>query len=197
MEWNRPLAILLIALGIITIAGVYRQAAVGAYQQLSKSPFSVGASRVGSATSGRLFSGDVTRHYAGSVTLAPDARGSADPQLMATSGAQRFVNKYPSGCQSEKWGVVTTIFKPSAAMEKVAALPGWCLVIVADKKTPDELYTQGLAEATDHVVYLSAKVQEEMAAGGVCWVSLYPGCLGITFLAKTWAFCSPLDTELS
>jgi hypothetical protein len=62
--------------------------------------------------------------------------------------------------------VVTTIFKPSAAMEKVASLPGWCLVIVADKKTPDELYLQGLAKAQDHVVYLSAKVQEDMAAGG-------------------------------
>lgn len=38
--------------------------------------------------------------------------------------------------ECEKWSVVTTIFHPSESIIKQATLPGWCLVVVADMKTP-------------------------------------------------------------
>lgn len=38
----------------------------------------------------------------------------------------------------EKWIVVTTIQYPTDALKKVAAQPGWRLVVVGDKKTPSD-----------------------------------------------------------
>jgi hypothetical protein len=107
--------------------------------------------RHGSATSGRLFEGGVTRKF----TLA----SGVEPELRAPSSVQPI---YPSSCVSEKWAVVTTIFEPSRAIEKVAALLGWCLVIVADKKTPDSSYT--LLQQNERVVYVSVAAQQAMAS---------------------------------
>ena len=36
------------------------------------------------------------------------------------------------------WAVVTTIFEPSEAVFRQARVSGWCLVVVADKKSPAE-----------------------------------------------------------
>ena len=36
----------------------------------------------------------------------------------------------------DKWSVVTTIFEPSEAVRRQAALKDWCLVVVSDKKGP-------------------------------------------------------------
>ena len=36
----------------------------------------------------------------------------------------------------DKWSVVTTIFEPSEAVRRQAALKDWCLVVVGDKKGP-------------------------------------------------------------
>jgi hypothetical protein len=36
----------------------------------------------------------------------------------------------------DKWSVVTTIFEPSEAVKKQVHIPGWCLVVVGDKKGP-------------------------------------------------------------
>ncbi|GFH62185.1 hypothetical protein CTEN210_18661 [Chaetoceros tenuissimus] len=38
----------------------------------------------------------------------------------------------------EKFGVVTTIFDPTIAVKRVSKLNNWCVVIVADKKTPTD-----------------------------------------------------------
>lgn len=44
------------------------------------------------------------------------------------------LSQYKKDC--EKWSVVTTIFHPTEAIVKQATLHGWCLVVVADLKSP-------------------------------------------------------------
>lgn len=45
----------------------------------------------------------------------------------------------------KKWGVITTIFDPTLAVKRVADLPSWCVVVVADTKTPID-YMQKLGD---------------------------------------------------
>ena len=92
-----------------------------------------------SATSGNLFKGHVTRQY-------PPDRLAFSKTSGGAPGSAGFTTAFPSGCTSTKWGVVTTIFEPTKSMEKAAALSGWCLVIVGDKKTPHKLYEEMAAE---------------------------------------------------
>jgi hypothetical protein len=42
----------------------------------------------------------------------------------------------------DKWIVVTTIQNPSPQLKKLAAIPGWRLVVVGDKKTPENWYLE-------------------------------------------------------
>ena len=57
-----------------------------------------------------------------------------------------------------KWAVLTTIFRPGPAIDRLlegpAADDGWCLVVVADKKTPPR------TEYPPGIVYISYKDQE-------------------------------------
>jgi len=50
----------------------------------------------------------------------------------------RKIEKLPGAVNSEKWVVVTTINYPTDAVRTIASLPGWRVVIVADKKTPKD-----------------------------------------------------------
>jgi STELLO glycosyltransferases len=61
----------------------------------------------------------------------------------------------------DKWGVVTTIFEPTEAVRRVGAMDGgWCLVIVADTKTPsDYLESSGLAN-NSRVKFLTVQEQD-------------------------------------
>jgi len=43
-----------------------------------------------------------------------------------------------AGDQISKWIVVTTIHYPTESLKKLATLPDWHLVVVADKKTPSD-----------------------------------------------------------
>ena len=63
----------------------------------------------------------------------------------------------------ESWAVVTTIFEPSDAVRKVASHPNWCLVIVADAKTPTHAqYLAGIKDKSNFLVYLSLRDQDEI-----------------------------------
>eukprot|EP00884_Botryococcus_braunii_P006898 jgi/Botrbrau1/16209/Bobra.314_2s0003.1 len=55
----------------------------------------------------------------------------------------------------EKWIVVTSINRPTPSIEHLASLPGWQVVVVADKKTP-------LDWAMDGVLLLSVAEQEAL-----------------------------------
>lgn len=55
----------------------------------------------------------------------------------------KFASKIPLANISlnltcQYWAVVTTVFSPSVAVRRIANHPIWCLVIVADKRTPSE-----------------------------------------------------------
>ena len=62
----------------------------------------------------------------------------------------------------KNWAVVTTIFKLSDAVRKMAQNPSWCLVIVADKKTPhrDEYLSELKLPANEIIVFLSTDDQD-------------------------------------
>jgi len=60
-----------------------------------------------------------------------------------------------------KWAVVTTIFEPSAAVEAVARIPSWCLVIVGDAKGPK---TYNISYPKSRVVYLNEEDQLTLAS---------------------------------
>lgn len=67
----------------------------------------------------------------------------------------------------KRWGVVTTIFDPGDAINRVANLPSWCLVIVPDTKTPKDYMDQfNLSQKlkgkiTKNVYYFDLEQQEE------------------------------------
>ncbi|GFH56578.1 hypothetical protein CTEN210_13054 [Chaetoceros tenuissimus] len=92
---------------------------------------------VNSAT-GKVFQGEQIRSFTG-------------PRLyLAKNGVQEKKENTDkllsaNGASCTKWGVVTTIFEPSFAIKRAADLPSWCLVIVADTKTPKN-YMQLLKE---------------------------------------------------
>ncbi len=66
-----------------------------------------------------------------------------------------FVNyTKPKACDS--WVVVTTIFSPSESVKRAAQLDGWCVVVVADRKT-------ALSYNLSNIVYLSVESQEQLA----------------------------------
>ncbi|XP_069130058.1 uncharacterized protein [Argopecten irradians] len=74
------------------------------------------------AVTGSMFSGDVVR------TRLPEP-------LTNPHTSVAVMDKMPA---CDNWGVVTTIFSASKAVKNMALLSQWCVVIVADKKTPDE-----------------------------------------------------------
>lgn len=113
----------------------------------------------------------------------PDAKGIS--LLLSPS----FVNK------CSKWGVVTTINGPTLAIKHVADLPSWCLVVVADTKTPTD-YMEALKglykNSTDgeqsvdglesNVFFFSVEKQKE-------WEQK-PGALGSFVSSTPWKhFC--------
>ena len=55
----------------------------------------------------------------------------------------------------EQWIVVTTIQYPTPALEKLAALPDWHMVVVADKKTPCDWHL-------DNCEFLSVEDQQKL-----------------------------------
>lgn len=56
------------------------------------------------------------------------------------------------------FAVVTSIYPPTAAIREIAALKGWTLVVVGDKKTPADWQLNG-------VVYLSPADQQDLGLG--------------------------------
>ena len=116
-----------------------------------------------------------------------------DPNDISLLLSPSFANK------CSKWGVVTTINVPTLAIKHVVDMPSWCLVIVADTKTPTdymqalkELYIndnnitdggqQPVVELEDNVFFFSVEKQKE-------WEQK-PGMLGSFVSSTPWKhFC--------
>lgn len=73
---------------------------------------------------------------------------------------QPFVEVHGPIC--DKWAVVTTIFHPTLLINQLSNLSNWCLVVVGDKKTEDEVWRTYTENLSDKVVYLSSKDQEAL-----------------------------------
>ncbi|XP_060064400.1 uncharacterized protein LOC132544768 [Ylistrum balloti] len=99
------------------------------------------------AVTGSLFSGDVIRSGLPKVP-------TKQYQCLAV------LDKIPA---CDNWAVVTTIFPPSKAVKYISSLLNWCLVIVADTKTPPEAaYLSEIElnkETSKTVKYLSLEEQ--------------------------------------
>lgn len=63
-------------------------------------------------------------------------------------------------CKSQRWVVITSIFAPSRLMFQLAALEGWCTVIVADKKTPVSAWDD--VTASGRVTLLTVEEQGQL-----------------------------------
>lgn len=94
----------------------------------------------------------------------PDHHFSAEdePQGETETEAEPQAAVVPSTCVQERnWGVMTTINGPTEAVRRVAALPGWHVVVVGDLKSDDGLWTD-YVDANPNVVYLSVARQLEL-----------------------------------
>ncbi|XP_021340121.1 uncharacterized protein LOC110441333 [Mizuhopecten yessoensis] len=102
------------------------------------------------AVTGSLFSGKVVR------TFLPQSLTSEHKYLA-------ILDEMPP---CDNWAVVTTIFSPSKAVKYIVSLSKWCLVIVADTKTPLQgAYLHGLGmnnETSKRIKYLSLKEQNTL-----------------------------------
>lgn len=62
----------------------------------------------------------------------------------------------------DRWAVVTTINPPTEGIQSTAALEGWCMVIVADTKTPDDFLKTANLEGREDIVFLSVEQQQQI-----------------------------------
>ena len=97
---------------------------------------------------GRKFSGQSVRTFTGSKKVITTDYTAEDE----------------TDVTCDKWGVLTTINPSTEAVRRQVQLSGWCLVIVADQKSPKGPYETGWTKGrgNKHVVYLSVADQENM-----------------------------------
>ena len=153
INWRFRLPFLICSVAVILLTFVF---AVGDFARLfdrsvlgfsheqtrkrsSQSPFLLGVSS-------EPFSGDPYRTFPLKGRIFDD--NSNFPR-------KRVKSNFESKCL--QWGVVTTINAPTESVNNVAQVPGWCLVVVGDEKTP-EPYELPLMSGS---YYLGKNDQEE------------------------------------
>ena len=141
------------------------------------------------SSTGNIFEGKKYRTFHKKITLPSNEKTSN-----SFLGRKDLLSSAQFTKNCNKWGVVTTIFDPTDAIQRAASLPGWCLVIVADTKTPED-YMQKLQKLykssrtiadtntdLDHVYFFSIEKQNE-------WLHVQ-GALGSFVKATPWKhFC--------
>ena len=117
-----------------------------------------------SGTSGQLFKGEPVRALPSDVPrrFAARQRPSKAPAPSLWDERDRV--------QCKRWAVVTTIFEPSNAINITVRLPGWCLVIIGDTKTPESSYSTewlrsltGTTRNLGAVIFLGVEAQKRIA----------------------------------
>lgn len=116
-------------------------------------------SNVGSiGTSGRLWSPVHIRNFTRPRRFARSVRQQQQ--------RERAWARLPQDGHCEQWVVITTIFPPTRLVQQLAELPGWCTVVVGDRRAPTaEAYMAAIerpASGGGRVVYLSAAEQERL-----------------------------------
>lgn len=110
----------------------------------------------GSATSGKLFSGAKVRSFTGKTLFGEIKNLDSEYEKYNDINSQM---KAAGSLTCENWGVVTTIFEPSDAVRKQVMVPGWCLVVVGDKKGP---LSYAIDAPLQNFVFLNATQQEDL-----------------------------------
>ena len=116
---------------------------------------------------GVLFSGTKIRafpveklRFADDEWSRPQARASSNTTPPLPSASNRN-----NGVPCKHWAVVTTINNVTEAVRRVGGLPGYCLVVVGDKKGPRS-YNLPASAPGSQVFFLDATKQQQMAAAG-------------------------------
>ena len=108
------------------------------------------------ATSGNTFTGKRVQNHSSKLRL------SSFPRKLSNTNNHLFLTDVP---RCRRWAVMTTIFAATEAVRRQVRLPGWCLVIVGDKKTPHEYDTgwiPGIGNTA--VVFLNEKEQRKLTS---------------------------------
>jgi hypothetical protein len=128
------------------------------------------------AVSGSVFRGLPYRKYTGSHIFREGWRErvgktSLDWETITSKYFKKGRKTQATTKTCIRWAVVTTIFEPNEAISGVAALKGWCMVIVADNKTPLDYLEQGKGlVGNDSIFFFSVREQKQ-------WLNL-PGEMG-------------------
>ena len=106
-----------------------------------------------SATTGKAFTGKQVLKYPSKLKFKSYRKQpSSNHHSVPTNEAR---------CR--RWAVMTTIFSPTEAVRRQVRLPGWCLVIVGDKKTPQKYDTGWIPGIGNKaVVFLNEKEQTKL-----------------------------------
>mmetsp|Transcript_12756 Transcript_12756/g.43182 ORF Transcript_12756/g.43182 Transcript_12756/m.43182 type:complete len:529 (-) Transcript_12756:167-1753(-) len=114
---------------------------------------SAGSNRGSVGTSGSLWKAEKASAYAGKRLFAA---GPPAPRRPAEHG--------PPRC--DRWAVVTTIFPATKTVRQLAALEGWCTVVVGDLKSPNRsVFLSGVppaAVASGALTYLDPGAQRAL-----------------------------------
>ncbi|CAB9496508.1 Protein of unknown function, DUF288 [Seminavis robusta] len=131
-----------------------------------------------SAATASRFKGDPVREFDGQRRFGPTARAPTKVEekksKMETGGDSTASEDLPSFLQREplyqtcnQWAVVTTIYEPADAIKGVGnQLTQWCMVVVADTKTPKNYMDMAGWNNTGggtKVRFLSVPAQEQLA----------------------------------
>ncbi|CAB9522016.1 Protein of unknown function, DUF288 [Seminavis robusta] len=123
---------------------------------------------VSGATANR-FRGDPVRIYVETRRFGKKGSSQSDGSLPVN--APPSLKEEPLYQKCHKWAVVTTIYNPSDSVKLVGNdLNDWCMVVVADTKTPDDYMQEagwstgeGGEDTTRKVQFLSVSAQNEIS----------------------------------
>lgn len=111
-------------------------------------------------TTGHLFKGELVRNYTLPRMFHSLTQEELNQKLHKRPNFRsRMLTNNTSGEFCLNWAVVTTINPPTPATEKQANLPGWCMVVVGDKKGP---HSYPLNQPKSEVIFLDVKKQEDL-----------------------------------
>ena len=131
------------ALGACFVLGRWSVDAVG-----GTSPAAVAAALGGGGATGKAYRARRVRSYSGRLHFGGERLPRYQPYATPNTSCAR-------------WCVFTTINPPTRAVKQCAALRGWCVVVVGDKKSPPA-YELSKARNQTHVVYLGPAAQEAL-----------------------------------
>ena len=110
----------------------------------------------GNAVSGTLFRAVKRATYSGPRLFSSwkQSRAAKSDVLAAVASLAQLPS---SGCSS--WAVVTSIYPPTKTVLQLLSMPGWCVVVAGDLKSPTSYNATGAAGSA---IYLSPDAQRRL-----------------------------------